>query len=188
VTDANALCRLIAAGPWVRNNVASNLSPERPIHRELESYYKWSLRDGGVQCKEHIPVVVIVSPKYGDESIRKLVKRATQKFHELAHLYREKWRHPDSDGDDTKERYVHDLPTLYGFIIKFSVLSIVTYDSAKPDAPIRTLATSNWARQGQEVWYAFAVAIAMVKARNYLIQLDEEGELGPRIVESDPDL
>ena len=188
MSDVNVFRRLMNAGSWVRNNVASDISPERPILHELQSYYKWSLRDGEIQQKEHIPVIAIVTTTNADESVRKLVHRLTKKLHALGKQYRAKWLDHACNQDNGDERYVHELPTMYGFLIKSSVLSIVTYDSAKGDFPIKTVISMDWARKGQAFWYALAVAITMVRARNYLIQLDEEGELGPEIVESDPDL
>lgn len=42
---------------------------------------------------------------------------------------------------------------------------------------------------GQDVWHAFAVAEFMCCARNYLMELDAEGLLGPEIEDDteDPD-
>ena len=64
----------------------------------------------------------------------------------------------------------------------------MTCDASVPRKPIRALATYDWKKeQGQDVWQAFGIAITIVTARNYLMKLDEEGELGEVIVESDPD-
>lgn len=78
---------------------------------------------------------------------------------------------------------------LTGFVIKYSVVAIVTCDSRVPGNPIRTLGTFDFKVVGQDVWHALAVSIAMVRGRNYLMQLDGEGELGPEVVDegSDPD-
>ena len=80
------------------------------------------------------------------------------------------------------------MPTLYGFVIKYTVVAVVTCDSSVPKKPIRALATYDWNKgHGQDVWQAFGVAITIVAARNYLMKLDEEGGLGEDLVESDPD-
>ena len=64
----------------------------------------------------------------------------------------------------------------------------MTCDSSVPKKPIRALATYDWNKgDDQDVWQAFGVALTIVAARNYLMKLDEEGELGDDIVESDPD-
>ena len=65
----------------------------------------------------------------------------------------------------------------------------MTCDSRVPGKPIRTLGTYDFSIAGQDVWHALAVAIVMIRARNFLMHLDKEGELGPEIVDygSDPD-
>lgn len=86
--------------------------------------------------------------------------------------------------------YTHALPTLFGFVIKYTVVAIVTCDASVPGCPIRTLHTGDWKVIGQNVWHAIAVATAFVRQRNYLMRLDAEGELGPEVLEQgdDPDL
>lgn len=148
---------------------------------------KWALMDGQFQFKAHIPVVAIAAATTKDETIHGVVDRITERLHKFGRQYRDKWRHPDSREGDTDEKFTHELPTLYGIVIKHSVSAVVTYDASVPDKPIRTLLTCNWATSGQEVWYTLAIAIVMARARNYLMQLDEEGELGPLIVDQGPD-
>ena len=117
-----------------------------------------------------------------------MVTRVTDQLYSLAAQYRDKWRHPSCCPNSKIQDYTHDLPTLYGIIIKYSVVAIVTCDASVPDKPIRTMATYDWNKgAGQDVWRAFAVAITVVRARDYLVGLDEEGELGEEIEESDPD-
>lgn len=91
--------------------------------------------------------------------------------------------------DDEHQEFTHELPTLTGFVIKYSIVAIVTCDSRVPGNPIRTLGTFDFKVVGQDVWHALAVSIAMIRGRNYLMRLDEEGELGPEVVDygSDPD-
>ena len=74
-------------------------------------------------------------------------------------------------------------------MIKYSIVAIVTCDSRVPGNPIRTLGTFDFKVIGQDVWHALAISIAMIRARNYLMELDEEGELGPEVIDygSDPD-
>ena len=80
------------------------------------------------------------------------------------------------------------MPTLFGFFVKYTVVAIVTLDTGMPRKPIRTVHTADWKVNKQECWNAMAVAIAFVRQRDYLMQLDREGELGPEVHdESDPD-
>lgn len=112
----------------------------------------------------------------------------TDKLHCLGRQYRDKWRHPDFEEADMDQEYTHEMPTLYGFVVKYSVVAIVTYDSSVPGKAIRTLSTLDFQKVGQDVWQALAIAIVVIKGRNYLKQLEEEQELGEEIDdESDPD-
>lgn len=80
-----------------------------------------------------------------------------------------------------EQQYSHDLPILYGIVIKYSVVTFVTYDVAMPKRPLRYLAQFDFAQRGQDVWNCLAVAILVVRARNYLIELQVEGQLGREI-------
>lgn len=188
LSATHALQKLINAGPLVRGQLTSGAIPERPLLRGITNYYKWTLLDGNLEHKTHIPVTAIACAK-PKESTESVVNRVTDQLHSLARQYRDKWRHPKCKESDEKQVYTHQLPTLFGFVIKYTVVAVVTCDSSVPGKPIRTLHTGDWTRVGQEVWHALAVSIALIKQRNYLMQLDKEGELGPEIIEeeSDPD-
>lgn len=80
-----------------------------------------------------------------------------------------------------EKEYTHDLPILYGIVIKYTVVTFVTYDAAMPQRPLRYLAQFNFAQRGQDVWNCLAAAIIVVRARNYLRGLQAEGELGREI-------
>lgn len=183
-----SLTDLILAGSRVRDQILTKAATERPLFHAINKYYKWSIADGKVQHKDHIPVIAIASAK-GQETVQSVVGRVTDQLHSLGRQYRDKWRHPDSHESEERQEFTHELPTLTGFVIKYSVVAIVTYDSRVPGDPIRTLGTFDFKVIGQDVWHALAVSIAMIRGRNYLMQLDGEGELGPEIVDygSDPD-
>lgn len=183
-----SLTDLILAGSRVRDQILSKTATEKPLLHAINKYYKWSLADGRVEHKDHIPVVAIASAK-GQETVESVVGRVTDQLHSLGRQYRDKWRHPSSQAGDEYQRFTHELPTLTGFVIKYSVVAIVTCDSSVAGHPIRTLGTFDFKVIGQDVWHALAVSIAIIRGRNYLMRLDEEGELGPEIVDygSDPD-
>ena len=63
----------------------------------------------------------------------------------------------------------------------------MSLDPSVPGKPIRTLHTADWKVKGQDVWNAIAVSLAFIKQRDYLMQLDAEGELGPEIIDDGPD-
>ena len=154
----------------------------------MNNYYKWSIADGKVQHKEHIPVIAIAAAK-GQETVASVVGRVTDQLHSLGRQYRDKWRRPGSKRGVEQQNFTHELPTLTGFVIKYSIVAIVTCDSRVAGNPIRTLGTFDFNVVGQDVWHALAISIAMIRGRNYLMQLDKEGELGPEVVDygSDPD-
>ncbi len=191
-TSIGRACRsltdLIMAGSRVRDQLLSNAATEKPLFHAINKYYKWSIADAKVQHKDFIPVVAIASAK-GQETVESVVGRVTDQLHALGRQYRDKWREPDSRGSDQHQKFTRELPTLTGFVIKYSIVAIVTCDSRVPGNPIRTLGTFDFKVVGQDVWHALAVSIAMIRGRNYLMQLDAEGELGPEIVDygSDPD-
>lgn len=83
--------------------------------------------------------------------------------------------------NDIEQHYNHDLPILYGIIIKYSVVTFVTYDVAMPQRSLRYLAQFDFAQHGQDVWNCLAAAILVVRARDYLRELQAEGELGGEI-------
>ena len=174
------------ASSRVRDQILSGAVTERPLFRAINKYYKWSIADANVHRKDFIPVIAIATAK-GQESVDSVVGRVTDQLHSLGRQYRDKWRRlPGSKGS---KEFTHALPTLTGFVIKYSVVAIVTCDSRVPGSPIRTLGTFDFKVVGQDVWHALAVAIAMIRGRNYLMKLNAEGELGPEVVDysSDPD-
>ena len=191
-TSTGRACRsltdLIMAGSRVRDQILTNAATEKPLFHAIDKYYKWSIADANVQRKDFIPVIAIASAK-GQESVESVVGRLTDQLHSLSRQHRDRRRHPACRASDEDQEYTHDLPTLTGFVIKYSVVAIVTCDSRVPGNPIRTLGTFDFKAIGQDVWHALAVSIAMIRGRNYLMQLDAEGELGPEVVDdgSDPD-
>lgn len=173
-----ALRGLIKLSGHVRDRVQMGLSPEETLEREIESYFRWSMRDAGLSKTEHIPAIAIATavPK---ESVAGVVGRVTDQLHHMGNRYRSLWldRKRSTETDDL-QYYIHDLPTLYGVVIKYSVVSLVTYDVAMPGQAVRCLGTYNFQKEGQDIWHALAVSIIFIRARNYLMELREEGELG----------
>lgn len=187
----------------------AKLPPEPIIYRQIKAYYDWSMKDAGLDSSEHIPIVSIV-PARPDEPVSDVVARITNELQERGRQYRTKWLEgkestdqpnkpnntDDDDGDDDggggkddnnndeKESPVfeRDLPTLYGIVIKYSVLAFVTYDVANPDREVKSLALFDFQHHGQDVWHALSIAILMVRARDYLMRLRDKGGLGLGLV------
>lgn len=160
------------------------------------------MKDAGLDSSEHIPIVSIVSAR-PDEPVSDVVARLTNELQERGRQYRTKWlegkestglpnKPNNTDDDDGKDEndndknefpvFERDLPTLYGIVIKYSVLAFVTYDVANPDREVKSLALFDFQHHGQDVWHALSIAILMVRARGYLMRLRDEGGLGLDLV------
>lgn len=171
----------------------AKLPPEPIIHRQIKAYYDWSMKDAGLDSIEHIPIVSIVAAR-PEEPVSDVVARLTNELQERGRQYRTKWledeksaTQPNNDDDDDNDKkenpvFKRDLPTLYGIVIKYSVLAFVTYDVANPDREVKSLALFDFQHHGQDVWHALSIAILMVRARDYLMRLRDEGELGLGLV------
>ena len=169
-----ALDRLTKVGHRARCCTAFGVDPESYIHSAIKAYFKWSMRDSKLYNREHIPILSITC--------------ATDRVHALGREYRDMWRLGKSN-EAGVEYYCHELPTIFGIVIKYTVVQFITYDASCPGKVVRNMGTWDFARYGQEVWNALAVAEYMCCARNYLMGLDDEGLLGATIEEEfdDPD-
>ncbi|KAA6409275.1 MAG: hypothetical protein FRX48_06828 [Lasallia pustulata] len=219
-----AICTLISLGVHGRDRLICSLAPEDTLRRGIESYIKWSERDGHISrtSDSHIPVLTVCTAKPG-ESVASVVARVTEQLHNLGRRYRQKWLlHPSIEGseadksrsphsgkanvtaiaagealddeeslmqvltpnghekvapeDEIGRQFSHDLPTLFGIVIKHNVVAIVSYDVAVPGQEVRSIATYNLAQPGQDVWNGLAIAILVVSCRNYLMDLAAEEE------------
>lgn len=172
----------------------AKLPPEPIIYRQIKAYYDWSMKDAGLDSNEHIPIVSIVSAR-PDEPVSDVVARLTNELQERGRQYRTKWfegkestgqpNKPNNTDDDDNNNdknespvFERDLPTLYGIVIKYSVVAFVTYDVANPDREVKSLALFDFQHHGQDVWHALSIAILMVRARDYLMRLRDKGGLG----------
>lgn len=177
----------------------AKLPPEPIIYRQIKAYYDWSMKDAGLDSTEHIPIVSIVSAR-PDEPVSDVVARLTNELQERGRQYRTKWledkestgranKPNNTDDDDNNNNdenqppvFESDLPTLYGIVIKYSVLACVTYDVANPDREVKSLALFDFQHHGQDVWHALSIAILLVRARDYLVRLRDKGGLGLGLV------
>ncbi|KAL8834319.1 MAG: hypothetical protein Q9170_003814 [Blastenia crenularia] len=173
---SHALRKLFEVGGRVRDRIACHLRPEETLRRELLAYYKWSIKDAGLNRIDHIPILAIGTAAH-NESIPSVIGRVTDALHDLGRQY---CGHFFDHFDPATEKavYKRDLPTLYGIVITYSVATIVTYDSRFPGKAVQSMGSYNFAKTAQDVWHAFALAILMVKARDYLVELNEEEGLG----------
>ena len=94
-----------------------------------------------------------------------LVQVLTSKDHEVV-----------APEDAIGQEFSHDLPTLFGIVIKFNVVAIVSHDVAVPGQEVRSIATYDLGRPDQDVWNGLAIAILVVSCRNYFMDLAAEEE------------
>ena len=185
VTEATQeLATLVDAGPRCRDALNRDQVPERPLKRGIERYNKWALRDAKIQPKSYIDLIAVVAAK-PSENVPATLDLLTRKLHSLAQQWRDALRHPDCNKDDEEQFYTRDPPTLYGFLIKYSVVAIVTHDASKPDKPVRNIVASNHQMDGYDVWAALAISVVCVRARNQLLSIDGEGKLDVDMTEDD---
>ena len=183
----NELVVLVDAGPRCRDALLQKQRPEPPLNKAIERYKKWSIRDAKLHRRSYIDLIAVTTAE-PDETVQSVADRMTDNFHTLARKWRNKLRHSECQENDDNQRYTHKLPTLYGFMIKYSVVAVVTFDSRSLSNPIRTLTTLNHQIDGIDVWHALAISIVCCRARNHLLQLEKEGCIGAEIpTEDDPD-
>ena len=152
------------------------------------------MQDGRLRLKDSPPLICTAAAT-PNEDVSHVVERCITKMYKSGRQWHDWLLHPDSKPNVPVEgqHFTARLPTIYGFVVKNSVLAIMTWDSSLGDEeglakPVRTIGTYDWNIVGQDVWHAIAVGIVECKARTYLMELDQEGLLGEDRVESDPDL
>lgn len=120
---------------------------------EIEFYFKWLMRDADFNKTEHILAVAIATavPK---ESVANVVSCIIDQLHHMNERYYSLWRDiARSAKTNNVQYYVHDLSTLYKVVIKFSVISLLTYDVAIAGQAVRCLSNYNFRNKGQDIWH-----------------------------------
>lgn len=174
-----------------RDAYVSGVAPEKVIRRHLNEYFAWSMRDANLTRTPHIPILTITISHPG-EPIQSVASRCKDRMYDMGRRYREAWLLEDGSVDDlglSVPSYMHRLPTILGVIVKGAALGFISYDASVPGKAVKNLGVWDLTKEGQDVWHAFAIAIYMICARDYLLGLKEEGMLEEDVVEEsdDPD-
>ncbi|KAI4114760.1 MAG: hypothetical protein LQ345_004519 [Seirophora villosa] len=185
-TACRALQSLFNLGGRVRDRIACALRPEEALRRELLAYYKWSIMDAGLHRTDHIPVLAI-GTSAPLEPVASVVGRVTDSLHDLGRQYRAHF-FSHMDPRTRKPVFTRQLPTLYGAVITKMLVTFVTYDARFPGKPVQSMGHYDFSNGGQDVWHAMAVAIVMVRARDYLLRLKEEEQVGGPLEDGDTDV
>lgn len=166
---------LVDNGARCRDILAQERHAEACLARGIERYKSWAYRDGRLQNKAYPEPILVCSAKPG-ESVGSVVDRTTKKLRALGQQWRDAFRHQHGHGRelDTQE-ITAIMPTLFAFVVKYSIVSIMSYDPNMIDAPTRTIETLDHQIEGHDVWHAFAISITCVYGRNYLLRLESNG-------------
>ncbi|MCJ1369102.1 hypothetical protein MMC20_000310 [Loxospora ochrophaea] len=169
-----ALSSLLNLGVKVRDRLFHSLPVEETLGREIQSYIKWSIKDAGLENKDYIPALTVATSVH-NESVRGAVERVTKRLHALGNRYRQAWRITDAERKEDPERweglkYRYDPPTLFGIVIKSTVVAFVSYNSRIEGKEVRSIATFNFGAFQQDVWNGLAVAILVVTVRAFLVK------------------
>lgn len=186
LTACRALQSLFMLGPRVRDSIACKLSPAEAIRRELLTYYKWTIMDAGLYHTDHIPVLAIATAA-ARESVPSIVGRVTDSLHDLGRQYRAHF-FSHIDPESKKTVFKKQLPTLYGVVITKHIVTFVTYDARFPGKAVQSMGNYDFSKLEQDVWHAFAAAIVMCRARDYLIELKAEEQVGEELEDGETDV
>ncbi|KAI9794390.1 MAG: hypothetical protein M1816_005459 [Peltula sp. TS41687] len=190
----NALSNLIFAGARVRTNMVSKIDPTIRLKRTINDYIKWAARDGGYDKKIHVPLITIATPN--PTELKTLTDRALGRAMEAKiqrRLAKLAQRHRDFlDRQAQRTQLIHPvLPTLYGIVITYAVVLLVSYnaggsggiggtggmtDTDRPAVVVapRTLAVLSYKEYEHDVWNGVAIGMLVCRARDWLIRLDKD--------------
>ncbi|KKZ67917.1 hypothetical protein EMCG_06447 [[Emmonsia] crescens] len=197
----NALSGLFKLGNQVRDRQSVRLRPEPVIRRAITGYIKWALYDSNFLNRPNaIPVHTIYSIK-PSESTRDALQGLNRRLVMLANRYRTAWRltpsvetslsekknntkNSESDQCGCVNQYAtRSFPVITGFLICGPIVAILTLNS---DPKVHTVLDSSsspkfisqfdFGEIAQDVWNSFAVAIAVVRIRKTMAQLEAEGK------------
>ena len=144
---------------------------------------------------KYIPVIAVACPtlaqiaNLNDSQLGVVLEaKITRSLDALAERYHEAFT-------DDPGRTLLLLPTLYGIIISYAVVLVVSYDSnvktqtqtqTNNNQPnknnknnVKTLAVFNFKKYGHDVWNGIAVGICICQARDYLRGLKDDIGFSP---------
>ncbi|EEP80407.1 predicted protein [Uncinocarpus reesii 1704] len=181
-----ALKELLSIGPRVRDRQLSRLRFEPVLKRILGAYVHWALWDCNLHNHSRIMPYYIIYALGQNESVDSGVKQIINELMALAKQHQSTWsrtRRIDPESDKVRDHYDkdHAFPVLTGFLICGSIVAIITLDSnprilsvMDPQTSAKFIAKFDFSEPGQDVWNSLAVAIAVLRMRKTMLQLDLE--------------
>lgn len=192
-TGTKYLGELFALGGRVRDTISVRLRPEGSIKYNISKYVSWAFRDAGLHNRPNaIPVHTIYDMQNG-QSTRSALGEVNCQLISLAHRYRDALRltpsveDPPTTGNKQRApkaqyRLGCSFPVLIGFLICGPIVAVTTLDSnpaVYPDldaANCKLVSQFDMGDESQDVWNTLAIAIACIRIRKTMLQLEEEGK------------
>ncbi|KAH7088881.1 hypothetical protein FB567DRAFT_467667 [Paraphoma chrysanthemicola] len=187
-----ALSSLFDLGGRVRDAKLTK-SRTRPPHfhikRAVQKYTDWAMKDGRVDhIWPELPLFKIVTwtvNVHASVGEREMIQK-------LGDLYDQWYDALQIDAaEESGDRVVPEVPTLYGVTASHSVLAFVSYappTEEKEQPQLRLIAMFDFGKEGYDVWNSLAVAIFVTHCRNRMMQLQECLPAPELANEEDPDL
>ncbi|OAX78462.1 hypothetical protein ACJ72_07231, partial [Emergomyces africanus] len=193
----NALSYLFDLGNQVRDRQLVQLHPEPVIRRAITRYIKWALYDSSLLNRPNsIPVHTIYSRKLS-ESTRDALQTLNRRLVTLANRYRAAWQitrrietnfnEKDTISNDKDTRHCANqyatgpFPVLSGFLICGPIVALLTLNSDPKVHPVldskfsaKFISQFDFGEKAQDVWHSFAIAIAVVRMRKTMAELEAE--------------
>ncbi|KAF2873720.1 hypothetical protein BDV95DRAFT_489426 [Massariosphaeria phaeospora] len=183
-----AISDIFNIGPRARDAVLTRApirTPEFHIHRGIQQYEQWALRDGRLEdVWGNLSVFQIVSARK-DTAPALVEQKMVRKLRKLANQWRDAFNVQEPSSSDAS---APDLPTLYGVITSHTIMAFVSYDMNAIAPSLRTVAMFDFGQEGYDVWNSLAIAIFVIHCRNRLTDLKDFLPRSQLPTESDRDL
>ncbi|KAE8131823.1 hypothetical protein BDV38DRAFT_229803 [Aspergillus pseudotamarii] len=203
-----SLAALFSLGGRVRDCRVLKKGPENLIKTTISQYFRWALRDTDIHTRtDAIPVHVTYAQKKGETTLD-AVKKLNRRLQLLASRHREALNVAALDGghgsinlqpnkkDDGHSGPSPIYPLLIGVIICGPIIAILTLGTDILDTPNDTdskyICQFDLGDAGHDVWNSLAVAITVMKIRETMMRLADNGLAGfvrlPLRTDSTPDV
>ncbi|KAE8358418.1 hypothetical protein BDV27DRAFT_169432 [Aspergillus caelatus] len=203
-----SLAALFSLGGRVRDCRVLKKGPEILIKTTISQYFRWALRDTDIHTRaDAIPVHAIYAQKKGETTLD-AVKKLNRRLQLLASRHREALNVAALDRghgsinlqpsgtDDGHSSPSQIYPLLIGVIICGPIIAILTLGTDHLGTPSDTdskyICQFDLGDAGHDVWNSLAIAITVMKIRETMMQLADNGLAGffrlPLRTESTPDV
>ena len=166
---------LVDNGARSRDLLEQGRDTEISLALGVRRYKNWTLRDANLINKSYPDLTIICAAK-PNESTESVIKRVEIKLRALGEQWRQVYTHWDAQHRSSKaRRSAPVLPTLFAFVVKYSIVQLMSLDVNQLNAPPRVLEMLNHQLEGRDVWQAFAISIVCIFARNFLLEIESKG-------------